>query len=119
VNKKLFIGLFLAGMTTLSACVTAANYQPPENPSQYAGKTRFYGDKYVNCLADNGALHLQRGYKGAPSKSTIKAACVQEEEDLYKAAYVDSWGSQDVSPNWRKSTAENLIRQADETFMGR
>ena len=106
-------------MTTLSACVTAANYQPPENPSQYAGKSNFYIDQYVNCLADNGALHLRRGYEGAPSKSTIKAACVQEEENLYRAAYVDSYGNEDVSPNWRKSTAENFIIQTDQKVIGR
>lgn len=118
MKNYLFVSTIIIGMTVIMGDMNARDYNPPENVSKYVGKTDLYLEEYVRCLAENGGIHHARQYKNAPERSTIKQACLNIEDDLYKAAYIDSFDNQEVDPARRDSTARALIRQTDDEVMG-
>lgn len=106
VRIKFLTGALLVSMTAISACVEATSTSP-QGPAE--------AEAYLDCVVVD-FFQRNSGKTVVPDVEANKsiANCSTERNALYQYAYDNSFaGQQNVREDYRKLTAELVLRDAD------
>lgn len=114
MNKKIFIGLFCIGMTTLSACVTATSVDT-SNPTfniADANKINENRETYVKCLILGAIKQLDENSRSKISEAPIKDGCALLGREYFNSVYALSY-QKEQNAEFSKNTAVSAVSQLE------